>query len=516
MKTLVLLYAPVDEPVVLNKVVSWAKKITPAADAVEICGPYAEKMFTNPQNDFCGSPEVTLCRKELRTGSDLLALIASYRESGYENVVFAFADCPFLNVELTEQLLAQHLEYGAEYSLQEGFPFGLVPEILNTGTAKILSSLISSGKNQKMKEEAEKALGNSTIFSVIKTDINSFEIETLVAEEDFRLFRLDFSVRTKRNRLMCERVESLIKDKNLSALEICRTAAADPLVLHTLPAYFSVEICSEPAQKSVYQPFSPDEVSPQFMDIMQFKQFMADAASFSGDGVVSLSVWGEPLLHSQLPEFVKSVLGYSGFSVLIETSAISENDEMQKICDQVSEIAEKCAPRTNGYAPVMWICQLDAATQDVYEQMHPETCAKLETVQKNAAILEKAFPGSVYRQFVRTTINENQLESFFRGNQNRLIQKYDSYCGFMPCLKPADLSPVTRNPCWHLRRDMTILADGSVPLCRECRKSEIIGNVFAQGVADLWEISADVLKNHLSGKYSPLCELCDEYYTYNF
>ncbi len=516
MKTLVLLYAPVDEPVVLNKVVSWAKKISPSAVAVEICGPFAEKMFVSLQNDFGGSPEVRLCGKELSTGSDLLQLIASYGDSGYENVVFAFADCPFLNVELTDQLLAQHLEYGAEYSLQEGFPFGLVPEILNTGTAKIISSLISSGKNQKMKEEAEKPLCNDTIFSVIKTDINSFEIETLVAEEDFRLFRLDFSVRTKRNRLLCERVESLIKGRDLSALEICRMAASDPFVLHTLPAFFAVEICARPAQKSVYQPFGPEEVSAQCMDIMQFRQFMADAASFSGDGVVSLSVWGDPLLHSQLPDFVRTVLEYSGFSVLIETAAIPGSDEMQKICDEIAEIAGNCAPRTNGYAPVMWICQFDAATQEVYEQMHPETSAQLETVQKNAAILEEAFPGSVYRQFVRTTVNEHQLETFFRGNPNRLIQKYDSYCGSMPCLKPADLSPVTRNPCWHLRRDITVLTDGSVPLCRECKKSEIIGNVFAQGVADLWEISAEVLKNHLSGKYSSLCELCDEYYTYNF
>ncbi|MEJ5190251.1 MAG: SPASM domain-containing protein, partial [Breznakiellaceae bacterium] len=83
--------------------------------------------------------------------------------------------------------------------------------------------------------------------------------------------------------------------------------------------------------------------------------------------------------------------------------------------------------------------------------------------------------------------------------------------------KVTDLSPLHRFPCWHLKRDLTVLLDGSVPLCREDLKREhVLGNLFHQPIEEIWERMGKVYLDHTQEKYPALCERCDEYYTYNF
>ena len=86
----------------------------------------------------------------------------------------------------------------------------------------------------------------------------------------------------------------------------------------------------------------------------------------------------------------------------------------------------------------------------------------------------------------------------------------------LPECKPADLSPLERNVCWHLRRDMVILTNGDVPFCKEYVLDGIIGNVFEQDLAEIWKKTDDVVKEHICQKYNSKCGNCDEYYTFNF
>ena len=121
-------------------------------------------------------------------------------------------------------------------------------------------------------------------------------------------------------------------------------------------------------------------------------------------------------------------------------------------------------------------------------------------------------------------LNEDELETFYRfwhGSESPsggkvIIQKYDSFCGLLSDEKPADLSPLKRNPCWHIKRDMNVLADGSVPMCRECIYSNIVGNVFSEGIESVWKKTRDFVRNHIECKFDEKCGACDEYYTYNF
>ena len=95
----------------------------------------------------------------------------------------------------------------------------------------------------------------------------------------------------------------------------------------------------------------------------------------------------------------------------------------------------------------------------------------------------------------------------------------------LPRKQASDLSPVQRQPCWHLARDLPVLLDGSVPLCREqiaaADGGSSLGNAFNESLDDIWERGrpyyAEQAGKRTGGKiYNSLCAGCDEYYTYNF
>ena len=73
-----------------------------------------------------------------------------------------------------------------------------------------------------------------------------------------------------------------------------------------------------------------------------------------------------------------------------------------------------------------------------------------------------------------------------------------------------------RVPCWHVKRDLSVLLDGTVPLCREDVGGELLlGNLFSDGLESVWERGERYYLLHLGASYPEMCRRCDEYYTYN-
>ncbi len=446
-------------------------------------------------------------------------------EEKADSVIFSYHDLPFLNLELTRQLLKFHTDYEAEYTYADGYSYGFASEIIDAGTVAILFELSKT----KFAEAGQKKVTRTGIFDFIKNDINAFEVETLIAENDWRLFRFSFDCGKKENFLACQRLFDKIQGKALSVNEICKIASETPGILKTLPAFYNIQITDFGGHSCLYCPYAkayqqktgllPNE-SKNCMNFEKFSDLIDRIYNFSENAVIGLSAWGEASYHPELLRFIEKILSYKGLSVIIESDGSFITDDF---CSELGKVVDRAEERTNGWQKIMFVVKMDAFSDATYKKIHGQEASlekSVEAVKKLAAVI----PHCVYPQFIRMNENEEELESFFRYWNEKtnpsqgefIIQKYDDFAKLLPQCKPADLSPIERNVCWHLRRDMTILTDGIVPFCREYVLDGIIGNVFEESLESIWQKTDSVLNEQMSGIYKNKCKDCDEYYTYNF
>ncbi len=416
----------------------------------------------------------------------------------HANVFYFYADCPFLSGPITERMYRNHLSYFADYSFADGYPYGLTPEIIKRET---LSHLV------RLNAQEEASIKRESLFDVIKKDINAFDIETEIAPKDLRMLRVALTTDSRRNVLLLTR---LLGHGARDADSIQRVLEESPLILRTYPAFFNIQIVEGCPQNCVYCPYPAMRGAATGkmaeMELGQFQDILDRIESSCGDAVISLSLWGEPAFHSQAAELVTAVSRKSSFDLIVESSGIGwERDVLLRIKRE----ARRCPT---------WIVSLDAWSPEIYRQLRGDG---FDEALKTVDILCETFPGQVYVQAVRMKENEDDLEQFYRGWKAKLdsliIQKYDHFCRALPDRRVTDLSPLKRIPCWHIKRDMIILLNGAVVLCREdLEKKHVLGNIGRDGLESIWEQGLEIYRQHLHGVYPDICKECDEYYTYNF
>ncbi|MBO4320695.1 MAG: spiro-SPASM protein [Treponema sp.] len=551
MKSIVFLYAGFSTSFAFDSVFSsrsaferslvWASGIKDALGIFVAVTPFTESQVKAQLNEL--ELKADIIKKESWNMKELIQEMArAAGQSGAGEVIYSFADRPFLDSALTVQLLQEHEKYSAEYTFADGYPEGFAPEIIHSGTLAILSSLISGNASS----EGAKKVTPQGIFAVMKTDINSFEIETVLSQKDYRMLRLDFSCSSLAGKTACTRLYELSLDNKVpfAAESLSEFAEKTPSIQRTVPAFYNIQLCRNYTVSSVYNPYFVlphlrDKISlsakpVSVMSLEQFKALVSQIASFSGSAVIGLSACCDPVVIPNLSEYVKAVLEYPSLSVLIESDGIYMSESLASF---IAAVSAQSSPRTNGMDAVTWIISVDAFRSGMYSKIHGEYCSgsdKVEPTGDGSFCFEKArqavsllsglFPGAVYPQFLRMNVNENELEPFYRYYHDKaspsggklIIQKYDHYCRTMPDEKSADLSPLLRNPCWHIKRDMMIMNDGSVPFCRECLEKIIVGNVFRDGIKAVWEKMTPMAEKEMSGIHEQICEDCDEYYTFNF
>ena len=496
-----------------DRALSWAEHVPGSVRTVI----FTDGSTHAPVEKATAGKNVSLVRNDSWTsGMVAREVAAACRDSGADYAVYAWADCPFLSAKLTSELIETHVKYLAEYTFSDGYPYGLAPEIIDGGAAGILAALAEDVQ----KAAGEKPAGRDALFSIMSGDVNSFEIETVIAPKDYRLLRLDFSCGDKINFLACRSLYEGFREKlSLDSAECNPVALADSAesslcALQTVPAFYGVQISARYNHVLPYVPCAAlsRKHAAGDMPFDAFQKLVSEMAELSEKAVVSLSAFGEPLLHPQFVDCVKEVLSHPGLSVLVETDGTLVTPEL------VAALTPLDASR------ITWIVLLDAMESKLYAELHQCGEADFEKAVNAVGLLAAQFPHNVYPQMTRMKANEAQLEPFYRYWKNRdnasagelIVQKYNSFCGALPDEKPADLSPLVRIPCWHLRRDMTILADGTVPFCQSQVLDSSAGNVLQDGIEAVWARFKEPLAAHLTKDYPQKCKACDEYYTFNF
>lgn len=418
---------------------------------------------------------------------------------GFDSFYYSFADYPLLDRSLAATLHGQHRDYQADYAFADGYPLGLAPEILRTACLKTLGLLCSDIPGEP---------GRDALFTIIQKDINGFDIETDIAPKDLRPYRLTLACDTKRDRLVAD---ALMAAGAAGAADILSLVPGRRDLLRGLPAFFAVQVvsgCPQACASCPYPKMNPGLLhSRESMPVDRFEALMGAISAFADDAVVDLSLWGEPGLHPDFPALARACLERPRFRLVVETSGVGW-----------APGALEGVAALDGADRIDWIVSLDALTEGSYERLRgpgfSEATARVDA-------LMALFPGHVHVQALRMNENEEELEGFYRSwkerTKNVIIQKYDHFCGYLPERKVTDLSPLDRNPCWHLMRDVCVLLDGTVPLCREdVEGGGIAGNAFTDGIETIWAGLGRAYLAQLKGEYQGICARCDEYYTYNF
>jgi spiro-SPASM protein len=446
--------------------------------------------------------------------------------AGFDLSYYAWADTPFLDPALAAALADRHLKYGAEYSYADGWPYGFAPELLSPGTAGILAKI--AGEDQGPVER-------DSLFAVLRKDINAFDIETEISPVDLRSLRLSLSADSKRNLLLMTRFVKASATGLPTAAGAEGIIAGKPEILRTLPAFYPIQVAGGCPQSCAICPWprlgakagTAVTGRKDFLDLAQFEALLDKIATFSGDAVIDISLWGETALHPQKMELIRMVLARPELALVIETGGIGWNEDELEAAAALAASA-KAGIRRN--PPLSWIVSLDTADPQRYRELRGPGFAEATGCAKK---LLNLFPKDAYVQAVRTAGAEDDIEKFYRswkeaapsGADNVIIQKYDDFCGTQKKMQASDLSPVERQPCWHLMRDMPVLLDGTVPRCREDldrAEAAILGNVFSDSLETIWSrgekfyVQQCAVAGSKEPEYQGSCAGCDEYYTYNF
>ena len=437
--------------------------------------------------------------KENWTEEDLFSVFSDLSESA-DNLFYYWGDYPLLDSQLALNMFENHIKYYAGYTFADGYPLGLSPEILRSSEIKALS-LLAKG--------SEKEISRNAIFNVLQKDINAFDIETEISPVDLRMYRISLSCDNKRN---SEQLKNLIDSGIRDTESLLEKIGDSTEFLRTKPSYYQIQIVDSCPHLCSYCPFSKEAVdieSKTSMKIDDYSNLLDRIVLLSDDAHIALSAWGEPSLHDNIVAIVEETLKRDSLSLLLETSGLGWSEE---ILQKIKKLSEKY------HKPVQWIVSLDALDKDLYKKLRGNG---YDEAYKNAHFLLDLFAGDCWVQSVRMTENEVNLEEFFRywktKTENIIIQKYDWFCGEYEQKKITDLSPLKREPCWHIKRDMFIKLNGDVPLCREDLKCSMkLGNIYKDELESIWENGKKVYLDHIKGDYPPLCRECDEYYTFNF
>ena len=463
--------------------------------------------------DFSFLNGIEIEQEECWTKKSLLEKIAQL-QSGFDLAYFVFSDCPFLDSSLADAMAERHLRYAAEYSYADGRPYGLAPEIISGGTAAILAKILG---------DDDGPIERDMLFSVIQKDINAFDIETEISPVDLRCHRLNLCADSKRNFLLLNNFINAANDSIPSASDVERIIDEQPQILRTLPAFYPVQVYGGCPQKCTLCPYpavTDSHARKDFMESEKFNSLLDKIAAFSGDAVIDLSIWGELSLHPEKMKLIENVTSRNELSLIIETSGIGWKTGELEECAQS---AKNTGKRKNGLSPLSWIVSLDTTDPQKYAELRGGGFGEATDCAKK---LFSLFPKDCYVQAIRIAGGEDDTEKFYRfwkeaapfGDKNIIIQKYDDFCGFLEKKQASDISPVIRQSCWHIMRDMPVLIDGTVPLCREepGKNTRILGNVFTESLETIWQNGERYYIEHCKKNFNGLCADCDEYYTYNF
>lgn len=447
----------------------------------------------------CGLPELRVSGN----GSHAVLTALSGDHPGYDWYVFVSLSSAFLDPSLIGHFVQVGERQLAHYVYGEHFPRGMAPEVLSAEALTILCG-VSSGRDFPFSDEA--------IFDLMGLDINSWDIEMVVSEHDFRRMRLDLRVMTSE---AAARMRSLLTlDPGLadgwSWERLSLVLRSHPEILRTLPAYVEFDLL-DTCQLACR--FCPRTLllpaAERVVSLDEARRVIDELARLAPGATLALSPFSEPLLHPECGTIIRMVLD-AGLRLVLETNGLALDQGMAALLAAADP--ERC----------IVIVSLDFSDPVRYE--NEKGSGLLGLAEENLRRLFSLRQRNVWLQAIQFEQDDAALDAFYEKWKEYadaiLPRKYNTWCHRLPGNPAVDLSPLVRTPCWHLARDLVIRPDGSVGMCKQDPEGRVFsGNVFSEGLAAVWQRLDEQWQRHCGDEVSrgdDLCRVCDEWHTFNF
>ena len=432
----------------------------------------------------------------VRSDDDIASWKYCASKTGSDHLIRIFADSPFIDPSVISEMLKTHLAYSAEFTYSENLPSGLSCEI-------IACELIRS-----LPETSEKRL---PLSQVVRSNINQFDVELYYKAPDLRDKRISFRTSNARDRKV---MESLLKAHGgAPAYEKLKGLIEQHCeALYVGPSWLEIELTGRADITSVYSYRGAIREPRSDMDPALFTKIIADMRDFGLPYTVCFGGSGDPLLHPSFTKCLDAVLAEKLVqTVFIETDGIAMDDSF------VMYLRGKNDPR------VKIIVDMSAFDDQTYAKLHGSD--RFQKILKNIISVRDLFGEKSDRLFVqimKIRETENIIDLYYDFWESQkvqiILQKHNSYLGAIEDRRYYDLTPLDRVPCWHLQRDLFVLADGRVAFCKQDINGE--SSEWSAGAAklsEIWESRRQLFVSDYKGKRAirPDCAKCDEWYTFN-
>jgi len=436
-------------------------------------------------------------------------------------------DWLFFDIETNKYILNESIKYDIQYYYGEGFPEGIIGQVAK---GEIFEDIM---KLSKPSDQVKK----NFVFDILLRNISQFDLDLIEGIENYEAYRTsctlskkedlpvifslysyfgnfeikyDYTLSPEQN---LSRIAQMVKDPEkynlINHKQINDFFINNKTLTRTYPKGIFMEISSSCQFSCIHCPYPSglERIQP-FLSLEQTKKIKETNPLVFKDTSIILGGMGEPFDNKECIEIINYLS--REHKVYIETNGSGfTSDVMKKIINP---------------GKVIFIISMDADTEEIYKKLGKKmSFKKLETFIKY--YLEN-YPDNFFIQFVRMHENDDELENFYekwkKYEDNIIFRKYNNYSNFLENREVADLTPVDRYPCFHLRRDFYILSDGRVALC----KSDLNGKIIDYSLLDNldkennmlipWQKSDLFYENHCQKKYHELCRNCNEFYTFYF
>ncbi|TGL24255.1 spiro-SPASM protein [Leptospira yanagawae] len=421
-----------------------------------------------------------------------------FKDPEWDEVCFLYFTgiSPLLDPTLTEKIWNRHKNFFCQYSYSENLPPGLIPTVISR---EFLSSL-----PDKL---------TTDIHSFFLKNINQYDVDIFFQSPDLRQLRLDFRYHSMRSKVLIKGLLAISEEIPYQNLH--NTLKENPKLYRSSPSYLEWEIYKGCELFCVFCPRefvdkSNDGTAVSLSSVSSIIQQLEKG--LTSPITISLSGNGEPLLHPELTQIVKEILKLSFLKELIIETALYKNVDV--LVSLIQELDQEKKEK------LCIIANVSTLKEDTYKSLYGKN--GLKQVLDDVDSLSKILPqNSLYVQMIKMKEVEEEIDPYFTNFEkkgiNVILQKYNRFAEKLPERRVSDLTPIHRDFCWHLTRDIYLNVTGDVSICKQ-NQSKIIGNLEKDGYETIWQNGLEFFQNSFVGNHEKIpapCLNCDEWYTFN-